>query len=161
VARTFYGGRYEGRIDRKGRITVPSEFRSLLVAQGGQRMHVFPTPKTQAENPDSIDVVSEDRMQVMAEEIGKVNPYTEQGQALKFFMGQIVELTWSEPEGRVTLPQWLLDRAGITDQLLFVGANDCFQMWEPGRRAAFDAKFAPVVSLALQGLDFSRTKVAG
>ena len=159
MARTFYGGRFEGRIDKKGRVTVPAEFRALLNAQGGQRLHVFPSPAG-ADDPPSIDVVSEERMQRMAEAIGKVNPYTPQGRALAAFMGQTVELTWSEPEGRITVPQWLLDHAGIADTLLFVGANDSFQIWQPKLRSDFDAKVTPVWNQALQELDFNPTKAA-
>ena len=48
-----------------------------------------------------------------------------------------------DPEGRVVLPKELLDFAGITDKVLFVGRGARLQMWEPSayeinRKRAFE-----------------------
>jgi MraZ protein len=38
-----------------------------------------------------------------------------------------------DDQGRVTLPPELLEHAGITERVLFVGLNQKFQLWDPER----------------------------
>jgi MraZ protein len=45
------------------------------------------------------------------------------------------EVSW-DPSGRVVLPDYLRDRAGITDSALFVAFGDGFEIWDP--RTALD-----------------------
>jgi len=141
-------------------VTVPADFRALLAAQGGQKLHVFPTLNPDAALPPSIDVWSESRMQFLAEQLEELNPFTPEARTIGVLLGRAVELTWSEPEGRITLPQWLLHHAGVTEELLFVGEGPHFQIWEPGRRELYDAQALPSAYKALSGIDFRRSKAA-
>lgn len=36
-------------------------------------------------------------------------------------------------QGRITIPQHLAEFAGIDGEVVFVGAGDAIEMWEPGR----------------------------
>jgi MraZ protein len=36
-----------------------------------------------------------------------------------------------DPEGRIILPRHMLDLAGITDSVAFMGMGSRFQIWEP------------------------------
>lgn len=42
-------------------------------------------------------------------------------------------------DGRLILPKLLLDHAGITDEIAFVGRGGTFQIWEPKAYAAHQA----------------------
>jgi MraZ protein len=45
-----------------------------------------------------------------------------------------------DSEGRVVLPAWIRDSAGIEDGVVFVGQGHKFQIWAPERFAAFEAQ---------------------
>lgn len=37
-----------------------------------------------------------------------------------------------DSQGRITIPQHLAERAGIEKEVLFVGAGEVIEMWDPG-----------------------------
>ena len=42
-----------------------------------------------------------------------------------------------DPQGRITVPDALTGLAGIEREVLFVGAGDVIEMWEPARYARY------------------------
>ena len=55
------------------------------------------------------------------------------------------DLKMDDP-GRIRVPESLLGHAGITDKVVFVGAMDSFQVWNPEAYAAFEAEMAQVAA---------------
>ncbi|MDP9195800.1 MAG: hypothetical protein M3O22_03380 [Pseudomonadota bacterium] len=122
---------YTNKVDRKGRVSVPSLFRSELSREADQSVVVFPSLQHQAleccsrrwledfsANLDHMDLPAEDK-DILATTI----------------FGGSVALPM-DTEGRILLPGNLLDFAGLTDQAAFFGAGATFQIWEPSRLAA-------------------------
>ena len=46
-------------------------------------------------------------------------------------------LSTVDSQGRVTIPGWLLEKAGIGKDALVIGAVDRVSIWEPGRYAVW------------------------
>ncbi len=55
------------------------------------------------------------------------------------------DLKMDDP-GRVRVPDNLLAHAGITGKLVFVGAMDSFQVWNPDAYAVFEAEMAELAA---------------
>ena len=41
----LFAGTYENRIDRKGRVSLPADFRAELPAEGARVVYVYPSPR--------------------------------------------------------------------------------------------------------------------
>ncbi len=82
-----------------------------------------------------------DRMERISQSIDSLNPYSDEFGALA---ATILAGSFQLPfdgEGRVVLPQSILNFANITDFATFTGLGQTFQIWQPD---AFDAYIADV-----------------
>lgn len=71
------------------------------------------------------------RIEKLHERIAALDPYSEEHDAFATtILGGSRELAF-DGEGRVMLPENLLELAGISDQALFVGKGETFEIWEP------------------------------
>lgn len=129
-------GRHLNKIDKKGRVSIPKQFRDALIASVGAassgtsgfaRVYVFPFFKYPALEgagetfmnrlsqslDDNLDLFSDDQ-----EDLASIT--LESAHQLSF-----------DSEGRVVLPGELCAHAEITSEALFVGRGSRFQIWSP------------------------------
>jgi MraZ protein len=126
-------GTHINKVDRKGRVSVPSPFRAVLADQASHGIFLY---RSLAHDGviegsgmaflDQIAAASSTQLDVFSQE---------QEDIAAAISGDSVQLTW-DTEGRVVLPQHLLDHGGITDQVAFVGLFGRFQLWHPDAYAA-------------------------
>lgn len=113
-----------GQIDDKGRITVPAQFRSLIVEESNSSMIVtidteerclllYPMPQWQ---------IIEEKLELLP----SFNPATRRIQRL--LIGHATELELDK-HGRILLPSLLRDYAGIDKSICFVGQGKKIEMW--------------------------------
>lgn len=123
--------KYENKIDKKGRVSVPARFRSVLMEKGFSTVILLPTI-----DGDAITACGMDVMLQMQESMGPYDPYSaEQDSDMGALMTDSHELP-IDGDGRIVVPLELLEKAGITDRCVFAGRGRDFQLWEP---EAFDA----------------------
>lgn len=116
------------KIDKKGRVSVPAAFRNALQAQEFSGVVVF-----RSLSHPILEGCSYDRMVQLSQhydslsfERGAQNDY----QSLIFAEAQLLSF---DAEGRISIPQNLLDHASITDQIAFVGRGTTFELWNPDK----------------------------
>ncbi len=117
---------YENKIDKKGRVSVPSTFRSYLNSFGFNGFISYPSF-----NHSALEACSQDRIEKLANTIDSLNPFEEKRD---FFATSILsesENLQFDTEGRVSLSEKLLNHAKIKSHVLFVGLGKTFQIWEP------------------------------
>lgn len=118
---------YANRVDRKGRVSVPARFRALLSDSefaGVAVYESFKLPCLEASSREFIDALSEK----LNEEFGAFDDEKEALAAA--LLGGSFDLPF-DGEGRILLPQSLLDFAGISETAVFVGVGEKFLIWEP------------------------------
>ena len=126
-------GTVENKVDRKGRVSVPAGFRAVLVNQGFSGIVAYPSLR---EDGGAIEGCGMEYMQRISASVGRLDLFSEEQESLAaLIFASAHQLPW-DSEGRVLLPQELIDHAGITDRIAFVGRGETFQMWEPARFAA-------------------------
>ena len=117
---------YENKIDKKGRVSVPSTFRSHLNSLGYNGFISYPSF-----NHPALEACSQDRIEKLSNTIDSLNPFEEKRD---FFatsvLSESVNLQF-DTEGRVSISEKLLNHAKIKNSLLFVGLGKTFQIWEP------------------------------
>jgi MraZ protein len=121
----LFSSTFFNKIDRKGRVSVPAAFRAALNGQTFAGIVVFPSPKLRA-----LDAGGYDRIEDIAKSLDGLPEFSDEYEALQSVLGEAEQLPF-DGEGRVILPQALIDHAGIGEQAAFVGAGRSFQIWEP------------------------------
>lgn len=130
------------KIDKKGRVSVPAQFRTVLAIQnlsGVVLYRSFQQPIIEGCDyarlvrlSERIEASQLDASQLPTHENGasNFNNYNNDYTAMMFAESQILTF---DAEGRISIPTFLLDHAGITDMITFVGRGPTFELWNPSR----------------------------
>lgn len=115
---------FEKQIDKKGRVSVPPGFRAVLAAQAFSGIIVYPS----FVNP-CIEACGMDRLERLYARIAALDPFSEERDAFATaILGSAVQLPF-DGEGRVVLPETLLEKCGIAETGVFVGKGETFEIW--------------------------------
>ena len=117
---------YENKIDKKGRVSVPASFRSFLTTQGYNGFVSYPS----FSNP-ALECCTQERIEKLSNSIDTLNPFEEKRDYFATSVLSESENLQFDTEGRVSIPEKLLNHAKIKSGVLFVGLGKTFQIWEP------------------------------
>lgn len=132
---TLFLSTYVNKVDKKGRVSVPANFRSALQKEDFQGIIVYGSFVNEC-----IEACGIGRMTKLSESIDKLDPYSEERDAFAAaILGGSFQLPF-DGEGRVVLPELLMKETGITDQATFVGKGATFEIWSPGSFAKYASK---------------------
>ena len=120
------------RIDKKGRISVPASFRSVLEHNGLKGMVCYPSPTL-----SSIEGCTFNRIKKLSDAIDSLGPFSSERSIFSSSILADSHQVGFDNEGRVILPTELLQSVGILDEIAFVGMGETFQMWNPEQYSAF------------------------
>ena len=105
---------------------MPASFRSYLSNMGYNGVICYPS----FNNP-SIEACPQSRIEKLSESIDSLNPFEEKRDIFATsVLADSVNLQFDN-EGRVSIPNKLLEHARIKNSMLFVGQGKTFQVWEP------------------------------
>jgi len=117
---------YENKLDKKGRVSVPSSFRSYLSNLGYNGVICYPSFNNQC-----IEAWPQDRIEKISNAIDSLNPFEEKKDYFATsILSESINLQF-DSEGRILLTSKLLKHAKIKNSMLFVGQGKAFQIWEP------------------------------
>lgn len=115
---------FEKSIDKKGRISVPPSFRAVLAAEQFNGVIAYPSFVH-----GCIEACGMAHMTKMYERIEALDPFSEERDAFATtILGGSVQLAF-DGEGRVIIPEALLERAGIKGDAVFIGKGATFEIW--------------------------------
>lgn len=117
---------FTNRIDRKGRVSVPAEYRAVLNRRNSASVVLYPSVHYPA-----IDGGGEDFLAELQQRIGTVDPLSQEHDDLIDSVMPFVRALNLDGEGRVLLPEDLIAHAGLGDTAVFVGRGPSFQIWQP------------------------------
>lgn len=123
----LFSSTFSNKIDRKGRVSVPAGFRAALTGQSFAGIVAFRSLKFPA-----LDAGGYDRLEDIAHRLDELPEFSDERDALASVLADAHELPF-DGEGRIVLPQDLIEYAGIGEQVAFVGIGRSFQLWEPAR----------------------------
>src|SRR5688572_18801832 len=136
----LFVSRHQNRVDSKGRVSVPAEFRAQLEQETFQGVVLFPSHVHPA-----LEGFAWSRMEDLSARLDQFDSFSEAQEDLAaVIFGQAVQLSFDNT-GRIQLPQELRSFAGIDDSAAFVGLGSKFQIWNP-------VKLAPRVQSAVQSI---------
>lgn len=114
-------------MDKKGRVSFPAHFRASLKDSQLPAVVLFGSLKGGYLEGCPVEVF--ERRCQLTDESG-LDPES----AFLFAESQLIHF---DTEGRLSLPKNLLDHAGISDQITFVGRGRTFEVWNPQAFTAY------------------------
>ena len=114
-------GQYTHAVDDKGRVTVPARYRDALskgayISQGFERNLLVMPPAVFESLSRSVSQMS------------ITDPTSRQLKRLMYATADYVEL---DSAGRIRIPVFLRDNAGLEGDAVVVGAGEYFEIWSP------------------------------
>ena len=105
---------------------MPSSFRSYLSSMGYSGVVCYPSF-----NNSAIEACPQSRIEKLSDSIDSLNPFEEKRDIFATsVLAESVNLQF-DSEGRISIPNKLLNHAKIKQTMLFVGQGTTFQIWEP------------------------------
>jgi MraZ protein len=112
-------GQYTHSLDPKGRLSIPARFRELLDA-GAYITQGF------EQNLMVLTATAFERLSARVNGMSLTDPTARQLKRLLFATADRVELDGS---GRIRIPQFLREVAGLNGEAVIIGAGDYFEIW--------------------------------
>jgi len=123
---------FTNRLDAKGRVSIPASFRAVLARDGFDGLYCCPTLDRKA-----VDAGGNRLRDQIRSSLQLFEAFSEDHEYLSTTLIGESEVLKIDQDGRVILTEALKQHAGIADQVTFVGQGYKFQIWEPGRFAAY------------------------
>jgi MraZ protein len=129
-------GTHPNKLDAKGRVSIPAPFRAALRGVDGDAATLVLRPH---HTHRCIDGFAASYFHTLASSMARLDLFSADQEDLAIALyADAVELA-PDKEGRIVLPQQLIDWAGLEQGATFVGMGRQFQIWSPeaaARRAA-------------------------
>ncbi len=113
-------------LDVKGRVSVPSDFRAVVVDEKSDGIFVWP-------DIDHTHLIGGGRklMEGYRRSFARMKLHDDGRVAFAWMvLGQAKKLSF-DANGRVTLPKEFIEAVGLSGQVSFVGLGDHFEIWNP------------------------------
>jgi len=130
-------GTHQNKLDAKGRVSVPASFRSVLkkMSRAGEGALVAPLVLRPSHQYPCIEGWTEMGFEALSAPLESYNQFsTEHEDFVMALFGDACAME-TDKEGRILLPAELVAHAGLTDNVVFIGTNKTFQIWEPAAGA--------------------------
>ncbi len=133
----FYG-RHNLRVDEKGRIVIPAQFRDVIKSAYGNKIYI-----TCAVSDECLQIFPDMEWEAL---MRKVSTLPRSNEAVKYFMRKVIGSACEsefDRHGRVVIPPILREETSITvnGEVVLTGLSDRIEMWE---RQKWEKIFRPV-----------------
>jgi MraZ protein len=123
----LFTGRHENKVDKKGRVSLPADFRAELPRDQDRAIYVFPSPRA-----DTLIAVDRDYIQALSDQIEQeFDMFSDEEEDFSAVILADAQKISIDGDGRMVLPPDFLAFADIENQALFVGGGARFQIWRP------------------------------
>ena len=116
---------FENKVDRKGRVSVPSSFRNVLSQQKSTGIILYPSFKHPC-----LEGSGDERIQEIVSSIDAIDVFSDEAENLQTILADAKQVSVAS-DGRVILPHEFVVHSGISDVASFVGLGKSFQIWSP------------------------------
>ena len=131
----FFTGSSTHKVDAKGRVSLPADFRKVLEGVGSTHVVVLP----QMNNPDFHVVLSRTGYEKVVEQFEAMELSHADTEALALRIVTNARQIPVDEVGRMVLSRDLREQIGLDGEARFVGRGSSFQIWGPGKREAYEA----------------------
>lgn len=116
-------GRYNHTIDEKGRLTIPVRYRDVLAAEGAYVMQGF---------DQNLMVLTDVAYEAIFQRVSQMSMTDPNARLLRRLFFSTTDRAEIDRAGRILIPQFLRQFAGLNGDAVIVGMGDYFEIWSPG-----------------------------
>ena len=117
---------YFFKVDKKGRVSLPSNFRNSLPKNNRNEIILYKSIKS-----ESIEGCGVGRLNEIAKRINSLDFFSEDYDDFSTSIFSEIVTTNIDKEGRFLIPEELKKYANINKEAAFFGQGHFFQIWEP------------------------------
>ncbi len=122
-------GTHQNRLDAKGRVSVPARFRGALRVLADEAVpYLVLRPSLQFDCIEGWPGALFRRLSNAIDRVDPLDPQQSDTATLLFADAWPVE---ADREGRIIIPEPLVEHARLSEGVVFMGLGDTFQIWEP------------------------------
>lgn len=123
----IFTGTFENKVDGKGRVSLPADFRDLLAGVDDSRtFYIFPSPKHTA--LEACDKTFVEKLVARIE--SQTDMFSDEEDVLSDLLASMRRVSY-DSTGRFVLPDDFAQLVGIGESARFVGIGTRFTIWEP------------------------------
>jgi MraZ protein len=126
-----FRGHYRHTIDTKGRLSIPSRFRDVLADGWGDKLVVVPNGR----GLDVYPLRSWEELEAKLDGLPRLDPDARRFRYRYLSRGQDVVL---DPQGRIQVSSDYREQAGLVKDVVIIGMQKMFEVWDAERWAHFD-----------------------
>ncbi len=129
-----FWGTHLNRLDAKGRISVPSAFRTALRARTADGEPTAMVVRQSHKHP-CIEGWPVDSFEALGTTLDQMDTFSEDQEDLATSLYSDAVRMETDKEGRISLPGEMIAYADLKDMAAFMGMGRIFQIWEPAAGA--------------------------
>jgi len=118
----MFFGRFYHNLDEKGRLTIPARYRDLLLPDGAYVMQGF---------DPNIMVLPSAVFESLSNNINQMSITDPTKRLLRRLVFSTTDRVEFDRAGRILIPQFLRQAAGLDTTVVVVGAGLYFEIWSP------------------------------
>ncbi|MBN1146515.1 MAG: division/cell wall cluster transcriptional repressor MraZ [Anaerolineales bacterium] len=141
----MFFGQFCHNLDDKGRLTVPARYRDLLVPDGAYVMQGFDR---------NLMVLPRLAFEFLSRQINSQSVTDPKARMLRRLLFATADRVEVDRAGRILIPQFLRDAAGLQNSVVVVGSGEYFELWSPEEWQIQAEKLQDVQANAEQFVDF-------
>jgi len=141
---TQFIGTHQNKLDAKGRVSIPAQFRTVLkqMSDVGEASPVAPLVLRPSHQHPCIEGWPQKTFEALSAPLNGYDQFSPEHDDLVMALFGDACTMETDKEGRIVLPSQLVTHAGLTENVVFIGTNKTFQIWEPiaGARRLSEAR---------------------
>jgi MraZ protein len=114
-------GQYRHNLDNKGRLTIPARFRELL-SDGAYITQGF---------DKNLMVLTAPTFEFISQRVNQMSITDPTARELKRLLFSTADKVEPDSNGRILIPQFLREVAGVDGEAVVVGVGQYFEIWSP------------------------------
>ena len=122
----MFFGSYTYKVDAKGRVSVPAEYRDAIAGEPFHGVVCYPSFTEPALDGGGASLM--DNFQSLIE---RLDPYGEDRDAFELAVMAEARRIPMDGDGRIVLPAEFIEFAGLEGRARFIGRGNRFQIWKP------------------------------
>lgn len=114
-------------MDKKGRIAIPAKIRKYITPEANGTLVMTRS----FDGNECIDLYPKDNFQEYAEKLRKLNKFDDRNALFLRMMLEKSDECEMDGQYRVSIPQSLIEFAGLESEVLILGVLDKIEVWNP------------------------------
>jgi MraZ protein len=123
---TFFTGRYDSKLDSKGRLVLPSKFKAQLPEEGGHELVI------QKGIEPYLSIYPLLEFKKLVSKVSGLSEFNEENRAVRLAFFSSITSVELDDNGRLLIPKNMLAYAGLQREVVLIGMDNLIVVWEPG-----------------------------